>query len=244
MRHYSDVRRLAAALLFASLAAAQTFEAASVKLVTTPSGPYHFTITPNRLDVLRANLLYLIGQAWDLYGFQISAPESLGNRTFEIQATSGNAVSKDEMRMMLRNLLIERFALVTHWETREDAVFRLQALPGGPKMKPAETGYASPNSPMRDGNTCHLNGPISMRQLAASLRSFAGKPVLDETNVDGFFTIDLAFACDSIDPAKDPSTAPPLAAAVEKQLGLRLVSGKAELKHLIVDHVNPLPSGN
>jgi len=238
------MRRLAVLLFFTSLGAAQTFEAASIHVVTTPAGPYHFTVTPNRLDILRFSLTGLILQAFDLYPFQLSGPDWMGNRTFEIQATSGAPASKDEMRVMLRNLLIERFALVTHWETRQDSVYRLEVPPGGVKMKAVETGYAGANSPMRDGNTCHLNGPMSMRQLAGSLRSFMGKPVLDDTKLDGFFTIDLAFACDSIDPAKEPSSAPPLVSAVEKELGVRLVSGKAEVNHLVVDHAAQLPTGN
>ena len=42
---------------------------------------------------------------------------------------------------MLQRLLIERFHLATHWETRTEPVYRLVVLPGGPKMAVADEGY-------------------------------------------------------------------------------------------------------
>ena len=91
------------------------------------------------------------------------------------KATSGAPVSKADMRVMLRNLLIERFHLATHWEEKTQAIFHLTVLSGGPKMKTADAGFAVPNSPMRDGNTMQLKGPMSMPQLAERLSAQAGR---------------------------------------------------------------------
>jgi uncharacterized protein (TIGR03435 family) len=53
-----------------------------------------------------------------------------------------------------------------------------------------------PNSPTQAGNSMLLWGPMSMRQLAERLSPFAGKPVVDATNLDGYFTVTLTFASD------------------------------------------------
>jgi uncharacterized protein (TIGR03435 family) len=170
-------------LAIATVAIAQppaSFEAASVKPLKDPLGPNHFTVLPNRLDVKNLSLGYLIEQAYDLPDFRISGPGEVLRHTFDILATSGAPVSGAEMRVLLRNLLIERFHLATHWEERTEAVFRLVVLPGGPKMKKADFGYPMANSPMQDGNSLQLNGPMSMRQLTERMTRYAGKPVLDE----------------------------------------------------------------
>jgi uncharacterized protein (TIGR03435 family) len=131
------------------------------------------------------------------------------------------------MLVMLQNLLRERFHLATHWETRSEAAYRLVVLAGGPKMKTSEVGYAAPNSPLRDGSSMQLNGPMSMRQLSERLTGFLHKPVIDATGLDGYFTIALTFAPDDFDATKDASLPMPiLPKAIEEQLGLKLVSGK------------------
>jgi uncharacterized protein (TIGR03435 family) len=239
------MRRLLLAIL-AAAAFAQTpasFEAASIKPLKISEGPFRFTVLPNRLDVRNLSLGYLIRQAYDVQAFQLSAPDSVFQHTYDVLATSGAPVSGAEMRVMLQALLREPFHLATHWEDQTKAIFRLVALPGGPKMKSVEQGYPLPNSPMVDGNTMHLWGPMSMRQLADSLARHAGKPVLDATGIDGYFTIDLTFASDQVDPTKEVIAAA-LPKALEEQLGLKLVAAKEPVKMLIVDHADLVPVEN
>jgi Protein of unknown function (DUF3738) len=126
----------------------QSFAAASVKALKTVDGPVHFTVLPNRLDVANLSLGYLIKQAYDLRDDQLSGPDWLSKNHYDIAATSGDAASPAVMRVMLQHLLVERFHLATHWETRTVAVYRLVVLSNGPKMKVADHGFAMPNSPM------------------------------------------------------------------------------------------------
>jgi uncharacterized protein (TIGR03435 family) len=100
-----------------------------------------------------------------------------------------------------------------------------------------------PNSPTVDGGAFQLNGPMSMRQLAERLTSFAGKPVLDATGVEGYFVIKLTFASTDID-SDTPTNAPLLANALQEQLGLKLVSVKEPVKILVVDHADAAPTPN
>jgi uncharacterized protein (TIGR03435 family) len=225
--------------------AAQSFEAASIQPRENQVGPFHFTFLPNRLDGLNLSLGYLIQQAFDVPDFLLSGPDAILRRHFDILATSGAPAARDTMLAMLRNLLAERFHLQTHWETRSEAAYRMVVLPGGPKMKSAEVGYAGANSPLRDGNAIQLNGPMSMRQLAERLHSFLHKPVVDATTLDGYYTIRLTFAADDFDAAKDLSLPQaPLPQALEEQLGLKLIAGKEPMRYLAVDHADAVPTGN
>jgi uncharacterized protein (TIGR03435 family) len=249
-RHTIEMPRslLLAAVAAAAIVHAQTapsFEAATIKpRKDVTSVPMSFKVLPNRLDAKNLSLAYLIQQAYDLPAFQLSAPEWTITHHFDILAAAGSPVSGPELRVMLRNLLIERFHLATHWEDRTQAIFRLTVLPGGPKMKPVDSGYPVPNSPMRDGNTLQLNGPMSMRQLAQSMIQFAGKPVLDTTNLEGYFKIELNFAPDDADASKEGPLLPLLPKALEEQLGLKLVPAKEAIKILVVDHADLEPVEN
>jgi uncharacterized protein (TIGR03435 family) len=224
-----------------------SFEVASVKALKSREGATHFTVLPNRLDVKNLTLQYLIEQAYDLRDDQVSGPDWLSNHGYDIAATSGTPLSPVTMRTMLQNLLVERFQMTTHWETRTKAMYRLVVLPNGPKMKTAEQGYAVPNSPMgsRSGSSKQLFGPMSMGQLAERLAPFAGKPVVDATGLDGYFTIALTFAADDYTGPADPGPLQPLlTAAVQEQLGLKLLPESGPIRILVVDHAEPVPTDN
>ena len=239
------MRILALAAMAAAAVQAQSFEAASIQPLKQADSPFHFTVLPNRLDVKNLSLAYLIMQAFDVPDYQVSGPEQALSHRFDLLATSGAQTTRAEIMTMLRNLLVERFHLQTHWEERTLPAYRMVVMPGRPLMKVSAVGYAAANSPMRDGAVTQFFGPMSMRQLAEMLTRALHKPVVDATSLDGYYTIDLKFAGDDYDATKD--TGPPLATlpkAVEEQLGLKLVPGKESIKYLIVDHADAVPTEN
>ncbi len=247
----NSIKLVVAAAGIVSVGAAQpppapplAFEAASVKPLKSSEGPFHFNVLPNRLDVKNMNLRYLIEDAYDLPDFQLSAPDLTTNLHFDIIATTGAPASRADMRIMLQSLLIERFHLSTHWESRTEAIYRLMALPSGPKMKVAAEGYAGANSPTVDAGAVQLTGPMSMRQLAQRLTPWTGKPVLDATGIEGYFIIKLTFAATGIDASDTSTNAPLLASALPEQLGLRLLPVREPVKILVVDHADAVPTSN
>jgi uncharacterized protein (TIGR03435 family) len=228
----------------ASLVCAQQvkFDAASIHLRQSSEGPFHYNVLPNRLDVENMNLAFLIEDAFDLPEFQVAGVDSLRQAHFDLVATTRTPVSRADMRVLLRNLLTERFHLATHRDTKTMSVFRLEVAAGGPKMQTLESGYPIPNSPVFDKGTFRFTGPMSAHQLAGSLTRYAGKPVIDATGLDGFFRIDLAFAAEG-SMSSIESTAPPLSDAI-KALGLSLTPAKEDVKILVVDHVDKEPTAN
>lgn len=225
---------------------ALSFEVASIRPLASADGAFHFNVLPGRLDVKNMNLRFLIGEAYDLPDFQVSGlPVSLNSHHFDIAATTAAPASHAEMRIMLRNLLIERFHLATHWDTQIQAIYRLEALPKGTAMKESAEGYSMANSPMQDGGSIRFTGPMSMRQLAEGLTRFAGKPVLDVTNLEGYFRVALTFAREDLEaPVGSGPAAPLLNKAVQEQLGLKLVPSREPVKILVVDHVDDVPVAN
>jgi uncharacterized protein (TIGR03435 family) len=91
--------------------------------------------------------------------------------------------------------------------------------------------------------------PDLIRQLA----QISEQPILDKTGLTGIYDFTMDFIApgtptpsqDSADPsgaASEPG--PDLAAALERQLGLKLASGKTVVKVLVVDKFNALPTEN
>src|SRR6185436_8412132 len=109
----------------------QTFDAASVKAgspefvpgvsVSMRGGPG--TSDPGRITYSWMNLKFLLTRAWDVRTDQITGPAWLsdpGNRdTYTITATMPPDTTKEQFQRMLQSLLIERFRIKLHHETRD-----------------------------------------------------------------------------------------------------------------------------
>ena len=75
-------------------------------------------------------------------------PKWASTERFDIQARSGGNPSKDEMRLMMRSLLADRFKLVVHHETRQLPVLEVVlAKPGktGPQLQPHSNDWPCPS---------------------------------------------------------------------------------------------------
>lgn len=129
------------------------FEVASVRLNNSDSRTIssNFPLGPG--DVYSANggslvatnvpLVNYIAFAYKIKGNQMQyllpqLPSWVTTERFDIQAKADRNRSKDEMRLMMRSLLADRFKLAVHNETRHVSVFALVLVkPGknGPKLR-------------------------------------------------------------------------------------------------------------
>ena len=142
------VRRLGiAAFLFAGtcFAAGPSFDAASVKLTApgTP-GPYLITGGPGTSDPGRFRdpglpMYVLIRLAFGVNPDRIIGPSWLREQFYDITATMPRETTKEQLHLMLRDLLVERFHLVTHTETRSFPGYDLVVDKGGTKLKEVDT---------------------------------------------------------------------------------------------------------
>jgi len=145
-----------------------TFEVASIKPSPPPEmgmmrvgsrgGPG--TGDPTRFTASNFSLSNLVTLAYDLRPYQLTAPSWLNSERFDIVAKVPPGATKEQFRVMLQNLLAERFKLVMHREKKELPMFELVVGKGGPKLKESEDQADSepaagapppmPGGPMQD----------------------------------------------------------------------------------------------
>jgi len=194
----------------------------------------------------------LIQFAYDLPRVRIEGePDWSDSEFWEIEAKPPSPATLDEMRLMVKALLAERFKLRTRVESRQLSVFDLRVARRDGKLGPNATppnctpvgarpleslrekgeiacGPSSTYGVGLDGTTSHRLNGVTMSQLARYLEPLAGRVVRDRTGISGAYDIRLKYAIDvsnirSARPLLQPS-APPLPAALEEQLGLKLES--------------------
>ena len=143
--------RMAPAILAAAVALGQTapdtltFEVASVKPAAPPTpgrmmmgirgGPG--TSDPGQATFSNVTQRMLLAEAYGVQDYQISGPGWLDTERYEIVAKVPKGATKEQYRVMLQNLLAERFHLTLHHETKELPRYELVVAKGGPKLKEA-----------------------------------------------------------------------------------------------------------
>jgi uncharacterized protein (TIGR03435 family) len=154
---YSFIMRTALWMVFSSLACGQTFDVATVKPAAppTPNGRGMILIgrptggpgtnDPGRIHYPFTNLKTLLQNAYDVKDFQISGPDWLATERFDIQATMPPETTKEQFKVMLQNLLSERFKMTVHRETKDLPMYSMIVGKSGPKLKesPPETPAAA-----------------------------------------------------------------------------------------------------
>ena len=122
------------ATLLAQTPANPVFEVASVK-PNVAAGRFGITFTPGRFTAVNAPLERLIHTAYGMPPFRVvDGPTWISTERFDVVAKATDSAppaSRAQMLEMLRALLVDRFALRTHRESRE-----LTKLPGAAARHP------------------------------------------------------------------------------------------------------------
>jgi len=201
-----------------------------------------------------ATLRMLIRTAYRLQDFQIVGDSGwIDDERFDIDARAAGAASSDDMRLMLRELLRDRFGLVLRQEPRDVPVYALRAMgaAAGARLSrpPMDCAARELEAASRCGLRLTPNGVtargVTMAALANELSSRVDRIVTDQTGLAGEFDIDLDFTPHQLQPpALLDAPAPPIAAdvdwpslftAIKEQLGLTLVPdrGRAEVSAIV-----------
>lgn len=212
------------------------FEVASIKPSSESHGPTLYNPTRERFVASNITAKGLIAYAYDVREFQISGgPRWLENDQYDIIAKPQGDVGGERIMAMVRNLLIERFSLKLHRESKELPVFALVAAKSGPKLHVS----AGEGLDVRGGHGHFTARGITMQMMAAQLASrVLDRPVVDRTGLNGVFDVELEWAADD-----NPDAGPSIFTAIQEQLGLRLEAQRAAVDVLVVDQVDR-PSAN
>ena len=125
-----------------------SFEVASVK----PSGPGEQSWydggpgpkDPSRLTITGHSLRILVTLAYGIDDDQLSAPAWMNDVRADIAAKIRRARPSRQFRQMFQNLLLDRFRMQVHHETRVVPVYELTVAKNGAKLKPAEQASRAP----------------------------------------------------------------------------------------------------
>jgi uncharacterized protein (TIGR03435 family) len=244
--------RAAVTLLFltslAALAQTPAFEVASVR--AGEPGQESIETGPGSLTMRHARLVACIRWAYNVQDFQIAGPGWLHDVWFDVFAKSAGEVPVAQLREMLQQLLAERFKLAVHRDTKEMTTLVLTVAKGGHKLEPTET-EESPT--FKTGQLTATGRGATLEPLIALLSRELGEPVFDETGLKGKFNYFLdinPYWTEESRKAAQGINGPPqdanaiIAAAFQKELGLKVEPRKAPVEMIVVDHVEKTPSEN
>lgn len=96
------------------------------------------TADPGRFTCDHCTLGMLISTAYDINFNQISGPPWLTEGSFDLVAKIPEGATKAQFRMMMQNLLVERFKIALHRDKKEMPIYELTVAKGGPKLKTSE----------------------------------------------------------------------------------------------------------
>ena len=247
-------------LLLCTAACAQTFEVASLK----PSGPgsdNRIEGGPGTSDPLRytytcATLEDLIVNAWNVEYFQVSSKTAIDRDQFDLLAKIPPGTSKEQFRLMLQNLLLERFRLKLHAVSRPFSGYALVLAKSGLRLGKPAAGFPvlPPDQPGIIANEFVRDGHVLVRmrvqqkpmsEIAQSFHVPGDGPIVDQTRLAGKydFTLEYSYPAGRGAAPSEPPPAPAIFTAVQ-QLGLRLVSRRVPMPVIVIDSFDRVPSGN
>lgn len=145
---------LAAGMLFAQTPAKPQFEVVSIKpsppvgngprVVGCRGGPGRKD--PGLFTCENMSLSNLATMAYGINYYQLSGPDWMMTAYFDVRAKVPEGAAKEQLKDMVQAMLVERFKLVAHHETRELTEYDLVVAKSGPKFKEA----APPPPPKED----------------------------------------------------------------------------------------------
>jgi len=273
--------RLAVALLLTTSAIATasgaqapaTFDAASVK--QNASGDWRQSIGPapgGRFVAANKTLRDLLS-----FAFRVSQPMAnirivggpkwIDEDRYDVTAKTDGTWTPQQMSGMLRALLVDRFTLVAHRETRQLPTYSLMVAATGRRPRQSAVDQAAcdarraaaqrrqPMPPPAPGAApiCPTGRTVpgsitaigwSMDALAETLSPWVSRVVVDRTQLRGLFDFEVAWTPDQ--PIQTPADAPPVAidpngpsifTALQEQLGLKLESTRGPVDVVVIDSV-------
>jgi uncharacterized protein (TIGR03435 family) len=220
---------------------------------TTPSR----TITPGRYSCIGCPLQGPIQFAFRLPQYLLSnAPMWLNSEPFDIAATMPANTSDATLRLMIQDLLQTRFHLTAHREKKEIPVYALVQARNGPKFQTEKREKREGDGRMGGGGAGRLAGiKVSAADFAELLSYHLGRPVLDQTGIDGLFDFKLIWTPDEtqrsgvelstteLHAPTDPN-GPSIFGALQEQLGLRLIPQRGSVDIFVIDGIDRVPREN
>jgi len=219
------------------------------------NGGWQFTA--DSFSVTNLTVQQMLFNAYDLKmdGQLIGLPKWGDTDRWDIQAKIGDEAQQamhklnrlqytNEIQLMLQNLLVQRFQLKSHSETRELPIYDLTIAKNGLKLKAAASeNPVKWSAGWSMGSGKFTGKEVDFASLAKALSSCddVSRIVVDKTGLTEKYDVHLKWTPDGQQETAD--SGPSIFTALEEQLGLKLVPAKGPVDVIVVDHIE-LPSEN
>jgi uncharacterized protein (TIGR03435 family) len=165
--------------------------------------------------------------AYPVKGYQLRPPPATDTNQFNVEAKVPPGATPEQVKVMLRNLLADRFKLAFHYETVERQGYALVVAKTGLRMKESSPDPSPPTTPdlpappaaqgpvkdadgfsyfarrgamvvdRANGLTRWVGNNMPMLALTGLGNTLTGKPVIDLTGLTGKYDFMLTFRSDS-----------------------------------------------
>jgi uncharacterized protein (TIGR03435 family) len=232
------------------------FEVATVKPSRPDTVGRGMRVQGGNVSTLNMTLADLVTFAYDIHSHQIiGAPAWVTSDRFDIsgKAEGEGQPSTEQLKVMLRKLLADRFQLVLHKGQRELPVYTLNVAKGGVKISKNDVKNETTGVIFRGPGSVLLND-VSMDDFCKMLQNAAvDRPVVNQTSLSGKYDFSLVWTPDqaltavpnpnALAPGDKAEAPPDLYTAIQEQLGLKLEAAKLRIEVLVFDKVEK-PSEN
>jgi uncharacterized protein (TIGR03435 family) len=193
------------------------------------------------------------------YGIQDSEIQELNasindiaSTHYHILATTAQTVKegpegRQQLKLMVRKLLVERFQMTFHWESTRAPVYMLSVGSSNSGLKTAKSGDPGPF--LGRGINSIYGNAIQLLSLKQFLSDELHRPVLDQTGLNDTYNFKLKWAPEPGDPDAPADAATPrtlttamLVEALQQQLGLTLTSQDGDVQRMVIDRLQQ-PTG-
>lgn len=216
------------------------------------------TLKGRTFETVNSSLEDLISFAYRVQAEQIvNRPPWLNSDRYDISAIPDQPGTPDleQLRIMIRKLIANRFKLSFHKEKRDLSAYVLTTVKNGVKLKPTEV-----KGPLPGVGTRATADGLMILVRNATMRDFTGfmqglvldRPMVDQTGLTGRYDFQFTFTPNDSQfhghsplPPKTgaPYSAPNLFEALQQQLGLKMESRKTAVDVIAIDHVeHPSPN--
>jgi uncharacterized protein (TIGR03435 family) len=242
------------------------FEVVSIRLVppNTPPTMRNIDFTPvlpggQYLDS-RAILLQMISFAYNVKNpsrHLVGLPSWTNNQSYAVAAKPAQGFpelppdeNREQVRLMMRAMLAERFHLQLHTETRQEPIFNLEVAKGGFKIKevdpplpPDKEGYVGLQ--LSDSGGRMLGNKSTIAGIVSALTPWLPGTVVDQTGLKGHYDFDVRWNAPGIPEATGLGAdgIALLISTLQERFGLRLTKTTGPAEYWVVDHIEP-PTDN
>jgi uncharacterized protein (TIGR03435 family) len=245
-------------------------EVATVK-PNRAGGGQNIQVTPGGLvTITNMTVGTLIRMAYGSEAIQtqrqiVGGPSWIDSDRFDISAKTARTLSdRDDLQILVRSVLEDRFHIKWHRERREIPIYSLVLADKdgklGSSMKVSDGkcyGRRNPppaDTPFSPSTFCGNRGGSgdmtytgqTIQEIAASLATYAAiaRPVMDRTGLQGSYDLHLVFVPAFINsengtPVANPAadSGPNVFTALVEQAGLKLQGERGPVEHIVIDSV-------